>query len=182
MVERSVDQTSCNPMIHPTDSSVDALYRELRDIASDKLRFERADHTLQATALVNEALLKLGPRIDIGSWEDRSHFLRVATEAMRQILVDHARARLAQKRGARFRHESAKDIPMQLPLPSEEIIAIHECLDAFESEDPVKAQLVKLRIFAGFSHAEAAKELGISRQTADRYWAYAKVRLFSMIR
>ncbi len=76
---------------------------------------------------------------------------------------------------------SIEDFPMDLPLPAEELVAIHECLDVFEAEDPIKAQLVKLRVFAGLSHAEAAKELGLSRQTADRYWSYAKVRLYTLI-
>lgn len=100
---------------------------------------------------------------------------------MRRILVDHARTRLRQKRGGKISRQALPDLPIELPLPSEEIIAIHECVDRFADEDPVKAELVKLRIFAGLSHVDAAQELGISRQTADRYWAFAKPRLYSMI-
>ncbi len=164
-----------------TDSLLEAVYSELRSIARKQLRHERPDHTFQATALVNEVFLKLEGHPDGAAWESRSHFLRTAAEAMRRILVDHARARLAQKRGGDQPHEVFFDIPVELPLPSEEILAIHECLDKFAEEDPVKAELVKLRVFAGLSHQEAATELGISRQTADRYWAYAKARLYAMI-
>jgi RNA polymerase sigma factor (TIGR02999 family) len=167
-------------MNRSTDSLLETLYSELRDIAQNKLRSERSGHTLQATALVNEVFVKLNKRSQ-ANWQSRSHFMRVAVEAMRRILVDHARARLARKRGRAQQIKSLRDIPIEMPLPCEEIIAIHECLDNFAAEDPVKAQLVKLRIFAGFSHKEAAEELGISRQTADRYWAYAKVRLYAMI-
>ncbi len=169
-------------MSRSTDSLVETLYSELRDVAENKLRNERADHTLQATALVNEVFLKLKDRPEASNWASRSHFMRMAAEAMRRILVDHARLRLAQKRGGEHQRESLRDVPVELPLPSEEIIAIHECLDQFAAEDPVKAELVKLRVFAGLTHQEAAEELGISRQTADRYWAYARARLFSMIR
>lgn len=158
------------------------FYSELRSIARRKLKHERADHTLQPTALVNEVFLKLRNRPDLRDWESRAHFMRTAAEAMRRILVDHARARMALKRGGKVEHEVCHDIPIAMPLPSEEILAIHECLDQFYEEDPKKAELVKLRVFVGMSHQEAAEELGISRQTADRYWAYAKVRLYTMMR
>jgi RNA polymerase sigma factor (TIGR02999 family) len=164
-----------------TDPLLETMYSELRRIARHKLAGERPDHTLEATALVHEVVLKLGDHPTSPGWESRSHFLRTAAEAMRRILVDHARARLAAKRGGRQHREPLLDIPVELPLPSEEILAVHECLDRFAEEDPAKAELVKLRIFAGLSHQEAADELGISRQTADRYWAYAKARLYSMI-
>lgn len=168
-------------MSQSTDSLLETLYSELRRVARQKLAAERCDHTLQATALVHEVALKLGDQQNFPGWASRSHFLRTAAEAMRRILVDHARARLAAKRGGKKLRERFHDIPIELPLPSEEILAIHECLDKFAEEDPVKAELVKLRVFAGLSHQEAAAELGISRQTADRYWSYARARLYSMI-
>lgn len=168
-------------MSSSTDSLLETLYSELQDMARGQLRFERPDHTLQATALVNEVFVKLNGRAEAVEWESRSHFLRTAAEAMRRILVDHARMRLRHKRGGKTSRQALPDLAVELPLPSEEIIAIHECLDRFAEEDPVKAELVKLRIFAGLSHIEAAEELGISRQTADRYWAFAKARLYSMI-
>lgn len=170
--------SSCS---NSTASLLTAMYDELKKLASRKLASERPDHTLQATALVNEVSLKLC-KVDVNSsWRSRSQFLRVAAETMRRVLIDHARAKLAAKRGGDYRRVYPDDIPLQLPLPCEELIAIHECLDKFEQEDPVKAQLVKLRIFGGLSHREAAETLGISRQTADRHWNYAKVRLFAMI-
>lgn len=168
-------------MNQSTHALVETLYAELRALAEQKLRCERPDHTLQATALVNEVFVKLDNRPQSIGWESRSQFLRVAAEAMRRILVDHARRRMAHKRGGPQTRVPLQDIPIDLPLPSEEILAIHECLDRFAEEDPIKAELVKLRVFAGLSHQEAAQELGLSRQTADRYWAYARVRLYSMI-
>ena len=168
-------------MTFSTESLLEALYGELRELAQRKLGNERPDHTLQTTALINEAFIKLSDRPVGADWHSQSHFLRVAAEAMRRILVDHARARLAQKRGSGVPCQSDVDFPIELPLPPEEIIAIHECLDRFSEEDPIKAELVKLRVFAGLSHKEAAEQLEISRQTADRYWAYAKVRLYSMM-
>jgi len=164
-----------------TDALLQTLYSELRRLASQQLASERPDHTLQPTALVNEVCLRLYERPVGEDWQSRSHFLRTAAEAMRRILVDHARSRLAVKRGGGRRRHPMQDIPVELPLPSEELVAIHEVLDRFEQEDPVKAELVKLRIFAGLSHGETAEALGISRQTADRYWAYAKVRLYALI-
>lgn len=168
-------------MSHSTDLLLETLYSELRAVARNKLIGERPDHTLEATALVHEVALKLRGEPTAPEWESRSHFLRTAAEAMRRILVDHARARLATKRGGQQHREEFQDIPVELPLPSEDILAVHECLDRFAEEDPIKAELVKLRVFAGLSHQEAADELGLSRPTADRYWAYAKVRLYSML-
>ena len=168
-------------MANTTESLVEMLYLELRELAKSKLRTERPDHTLQPTALVNEVFLKLRDHRRANDWSSRSGFLRASSEAMRRILIDHARARLAAKRGGGHLRQQDLAIPIELPLPTEELIAIHECLDKFAEEDPVKAELVKLRVFAGLSHIEAANELGISRQTADRYWAYARVRLFSLM-
>lgn len=168
-------------MPHSTNTLIETLQTELRSLARQKLVGERGDHTLQATALVHEVFVKLTSSPSQIEWTSRHHFLRTAAQAMRQILVDHARARLAQKRGGFYQRHVSYDIPIELPLPSEEIIAIHDCLDRFAEEDPVKADLVKLRVFGGLSHQEAAAELGISRKTADRYWKYAKVRLYSMI-
>jgi RNA polymerase sigma factor (TIGR02999 family) len=167
--------------INSTDVLLQTVYTELKQVARKQLTAERADHTLQATALVNEVCLRMYARPVGVDWQSRSHFLRTAAEAMRRILVDHARHRLAAKRGGRNKREPVEDLPIELPLSPEELISIHDCLDRFELEDPVKAQLVKLRVFGGFSHQEAAEALGFSRQTADRYWKYAKVRLRAML-
>jgi hypothetical protein len=101
---------------------------------------------------------------------------------MRRILVDHARAKLSQKRAGDLRRNPLGEIPIELPLAPSDLLAVHEALDQFSAESPIKAQLVKLRIFVGMSQADAAAELNISRATADRYWKYSKVRLFTIIR
>ena len=168
-------------MTNSTDSMLKMMFSELRVIAQRQLKTERSDHTLQATALVHEVFIKFKGQQNQADWRSRSHFVRTAAEAMRQVLVDHARARSSRKRGGDQIVQRFADIPVDLPLPSDEILAIHECLEAFAEEDPVKADLVKLRVFAGLSHKEAAAELGISRQTADRYWSYAKLRLYTLI-
>ncbi len=174
----SVFMKASNPS---TDSLLQTLYIELRQIAQRQLSRERISHTLQATALVNEAYLRLKPdRLDEG-WKSKSQFLRAASEAMRRILVDHARAKLAVKRGGRLSEQEFREVPIELPLPADKLLAIHECLDKLAAEDSVKAELVKLRVFAGMSQKEASFALGLTKSTADRHWAYAKVRLMSMM-
>lgn len=164
-----------------TKSLVQTMYQELRQVARNHLRRERPDHTLQATALVNEAFMRLKPdRIQEG-WTSRSHFRRAASEAMRRILVDHARAKLTAKRGGDRERQPLADIPVELPLPPEDLLAIHESLDRFAEEDPVKAELVKLRVFAGMNQKAAAASLGLPKSTADRFWSYAKVRLVALM-
>jgi len=169
------------PASNSTDSLLAMLYDELRNVAGRQLRGERVDHTLQATALVNEAYLRLKPDRAADGWASKSQFLRAAAEAMRRILVDHARAKLAAKRGGPNAQQSFSQIPIELPLPPDELLAIHECLDRLAEEDPIKAELVILRVFGGMSHQEAASSLGLPRSTADRHWSYAKVRLVSMM-
>ncbi len=164
-----------------TDQLLEMLYVELRSMARQKLLRERPDHTLQATALVNEVYLKLRGEHETSGWSSRSHFLRAAAETMRRILVDSARAKLTQKRGGACERSELLPIPVELPLPPEELLGIHECLDRFSAEDPVKAELVKLRVFGGLTHQEAAEMLDLSRATADRYWAYAKARMMSLM-
>lgn len=164
-----------------TDSLFNSLYSELKQIASGRMLDERADHTLQSTAVVHEAYFRLCRERREEGWGSRSQFLSAASEAMRRILVDHARARMALKRGGKNREEEFAEPAFEFALPPEEIIAIHEVLDRFAEEDPQKAELVKLRVFAGLGHQEAAEVLGITRATADRHWAYAKLRLFTLI-
>ncbi|MEM9586528.1 MAG: ECF-type sigma factor [Planctomycetota bacterium] len=172
---RSVD-------VRATSSEMlEALYDDLKRVAAGKLTRERADHTLQATALVHEAFLRLrNDRVQQG-WDCPSDFVAAAAEAMRRILVDHARARLSSKRGGRSLREPLTDQPLPMPLSPDDVLSVHTALDELAAEDPIKAQLVKLRLFVGMDHLQAAKELGISRATADRYWSYAKVRLYTLI-
>lgn len=151
---------------------VPIAYTELRRLASAKLAAERPDHTLNATALVHEAYLRLGAE---QSFESRSAFFRAAAEAMRRILVDHARARQAQKRGGERRRVELDDAAS--PTRPEELLALDEALTELEGHDATAAELVKLRFFSGLGHGEAAETLGLSRRQADGLWALARAWL-----
>jgi RNA polymerase sigma factor (TIGR02999 family) len=154
------------------------VYDELRRLAAEKLAQEKPGQTLQATALVHEAYVRLaGPEGD-RHWNSRTHFFRAAADAMRWVLVDRARQKLAQKRGGAWRQVDLEQAAAVTQNPSDDVEALSEALDRLAAEDPVKAELVKLRFFAGLSVVEAADVLGISRATADRYWQYAKTWLY----
>ena len=157
------------------------VYEELRRLARARLARERPGHTLQATALVHEAYLRLlGGKA--ASWDDRGHFFAAAAEAMRRILIEHARARAAVKRGGgRRREELADDLqPIVTPLgDADDLLALDEALQKLAGEDPGKAELVKLLFFAGMTLAEAAEVLGMSRTAAHRQWTYARAWLRS---
>jgi RNA polymerase sigma factor (TIGR02999 family) len=155
------------------------VYDELRKLAAEKMAQERPGQTLQATALVHEAYLRLVDTDQARRWDSRGHFFAAAAEAMRRILVENARRRRSEKHGGRLRRidfEEAQSLAE--PPPADDLLALDEALDQLAAEDPVKVELVKLRCFAGLSHQEAAQALGISRATADRYWAYAKSWLY----
>ncbi len=150
------------------------VYDTLRRLAAAKLSSEPAGHTLQATALVHEAYLRL--RVGAG-FENRAAFLRAAAEAMRRILVDHARKKRAEKRGgAGMRFELSEGDRVVVPDP-DTLLAIDEALDQLNAEDPDAAALARLRLFAGLSVNEAAEALAVSRATAFRDWAYARACL-----
>jgi RNA polymerase sigma factor (TIGR02999 family) len=154
------------------------VYDELRKLAAAKMAQEVPGQTLQATALVHEAYMRLVDVEKAQHWDSRGHFFAAAAEAMRRILVENARRRASLKHGGnlqRLEFEQGLTFNQQRP---EDILALNEALDLLAAEDPVKAELVKLRCFVGMSHQEAATTLGISRPTADRYWAYAKARLY----
>jgi RNA polymerase sigma factor (TIGR02999 family) len=165
-----------------TEELMEVFYYELKGLAARQLQAEQADHTLQTTALVHEAYLRLRNSKNEHRWSGRSAFVAAAGEAMRRILVDHARARLTAKRGGKCQRQPLGDPPFALPLPAAELVAVHEALEKYELEDPRKAQLVQLRVFAGLNQRQAANEMGISLKTADRYWTVAKLRLYSMMR
>lgn len=148
------------------------IYAELRRLAAAKLAVEGPGHTLNATALVHEAWLKLAEASI--EWQDRSHFLRTAATAMRRILVDRARAKLSAKRDGGPRVELA-DFPA--PLPDDELLALDDALDKLAATRPDHARLVELRFFVGMSGDEAAAALGISPATADRQWRFARAWL-----
>lgn len=157
------------------------VYAQLRRMARAKMRLERRNHTLDATALVHEAFLRIA---NGESFESRRHFFGAAAEAMRRILVDHARAKQAQKRGGKGAQEhdiSPESIALRKWAISQHgddrIEQLDRALERFEQQAPDKAALVKLRYFVGLTIKEAAEVLGISPATADRHWAYAKVWL-----
>lgn len=154
------------------------VYDELRKLAANRLAHESPGQTLQATALVHEAYLRLTRSEPSRKWNGRTHFFRAAAEAMRRILVDAARNRGSLKRGGGFRQVDLEGIAATAADRSEDVEAISEALDQFARHDPTKAELVKLRYFVGLSVEEAAEVLGISRATADRQWRYAKTWLY----
>ena len=155
------------------------VYAELRQLARAKMAREQPGHTLQPTALVHEAWMRLGD----ARFENRAHFFGAAAEAMRRILVERARRKLREKRGAGAEHVDVDDLEIAAPTENaDELLRVHEVLDQLAAEDPQKAELVKLRFFVGLPLAEAGAVLGLPERTAKRHWAYARVWLFDAIR
>jgi RNA polymerase sigma factor (TIGR02999 family) len=161
----------------PADELLTFLYQELRVLAGQKLARENAGQTLQATALVHEAWLRLGADQQ-PHWENRAQFFSSAAEAMRRILVDTARRKQAERHGGRIERVAFEGLELAAPAEDDQLLAIHEALDRLASHDALKAELVKLKFFAGLTTEEAAKVLEISEPTAKRYWAYARAWLF----
>ena len=160
-----------------SESLLPLVYEELRKLATARLAQESPDQTLQPTALVHEAYLRLVDTDKAQHWNSRGHFFGAAAEAMRRILIDNARRKKRLKHGGdRNRVELEQPVAMT-DERADQLLALEEALTKLAKESPQKADLVKLRYFAGLSHQEAAKALGISRATADRYWSYAKVFL-----
>ena len=156
------------------------VYDELRRLAAANLAHEAPGQTLQATALVHEAYLRLVGGVE-PRFETRGHFFTAAAEAMRRILIDRARSKGRQKRGGNARRLELNELDLAAPPPDDDLLALDEALTKLEQEDRVKAELVKLRFFAGLSVEQAAAALGISRATADRYWSFARAWLFHEI-
>lgn len=156
------------------------VYEELRRVAAHRMAQQPAGHTLQATALVHEAFLRL-----IGNpehtWENRRHFFASASEAMRHILVDRARRKGAVRHGGDQARLQLDDVVVAGEAMAEHVIIVNDALDRLAEQDPVAAELVKLRFFAGFTFAQAAELLEISERTAKRLWAYARAWLFEEI-
>ena len=156
------------------------VYSELRRLAAAKMSREAPGQTLQPTALVHEAWLRLGG--DGQRWENRAHFFGAAAEAMRRILIDRARRKLAARHGGGQQRLDADEIDIAAPAKDDaELLAVHEALDQLAAHDTRKAELVKLRYFAGLTIDEAADILGISAPTAKRDWTYARAWLFREI-
>jgi RNA polymerase sigma factor (TIGR02999 family) len=154
------------------------VYDELRKLAAQRLAREAAGQTLQATALVHEAYLRLVDTESIRDWESRGHFFAAAAEAMRRILVESARRKQSNKHGGRHLRRDLGGIELAATPPSENLLALDEALTKLEGKAPLKARLVQLRYFTGLSIEEAARVLGISPATAKRHWTYARAWLF----
>jgi RNA polymerase sigma factor (TIGR02999 family) len=157
------------------------VYDELRNLAAQRLAQETPGQTLQATALVHEAYLRLVGGDQDQPWNSRGHFFAAAAEAMRRILVDNARRKHSHKRGGQRQRVGLEEAISLNESPADDLLALDEALTRLAREDPIKAELVKLRYFAGLSVEQTADALGISRATADRYWAYAKVWLYRAV-
>lgn len=157
-----------------TDELMSVVYGELRKIGAAKMAREQRGQTLQATALVHEAWLRLGNDV----FENRAHFFAAAAEAMRRILVERARRKNSAKHGAGAEHCDIEEVEIAAPLgDDDELLAVNDALDRLAACDPRKADLVKLRYFAGFSFEEAAEVLGVSVRTAARDWEFARAWL-----
>jgi RNA polymerase sigma factor (TIGR02999 family) len=166
------------------------VYDELRRLAAERLAHEKPGQTLQATALVHEAYLRLVGKpggasgTEQARWEGRGHFFAAAAEAMRRILIDQARRKHSAKRGGdrqRVPLDEAASLATAEGAPREDLLALDEALSQLEAEEPVKARLVQLRFFAGVSLEDAAEMLGVSPATAKRYWVYARSWLYGKL-
>jgi len=152
------------------------VYAELRQLAAAKLARERPGQTLQPTALVHEAWLRLGA--DQQHWENRKHFFAAAGEAMRRILIEKARRRMRVRHGAGQEHVSVDEVDVAMPAEDEQMLLLNDALEALAAEDPAQAEVVKLRFFVGLQEREIALALNLSEKTVQRRWAHAKVWLF----
>ncbi len=163
------------------DKLLPLVYEELRRLAAHKMSHELPGQTLQATALVHEAYIRL-----VGSeapnWNSRTLFFSAAAEAMRRILIDNARRKQRLKHGCGQQKADINDVEIAIDIPSEEMIALDEALAKLDNTDKVKADLVKLRYFAGLTLEQAADSLGLSQTTAKRYWIYARAWLYRQIK
>jgi RNA polymerase sigma factor (TIGR02999 family) len=171
---------------HAAEQLLPLIYDELRRLAAQKLAGEKPGQTLEATALVHEAYLRLvasrdasGPREE--HWDSRGHFFGAAAEAMRRILINRARDRKSLKRGGRWQRVDLDRLAVVTDASPDDLLAIDDALERLAQENPPCAELVKLRFFAGLTLDEAAASLGVARRTADRYWAYARAWLFEVL-
>jgi RNA polymerase sigma factor (TIGR02999 family) len=163
---------------HASEQLLPLVYDELRKLAAQRLAQEKPGQTLQATALVHEAYLRL---VDAGAapkWDSRGHFFAAAAEAMRRILIDNARRKQRVKHGAGLDRVDLDKVAIAIDSPIDDVLALDEALALLDRDDHLKAELVKLRFFAGLTLEEAGQMLGISPATADRYWAFARAWLY----
>jgi RNA polymerase sigma factor (TIGR02999 family) len=158
------------------------VYDELRRVAANKMAHEASHQTLQPTALVHEAWLRLNGGDETERWDGRAHFFAAAAEAMRHILIDRARRKQSLRHGGGQQRVDAASLDIAAPANADELLAVNEALDRLALADPAKAELVKLRYFVGMTIEEAADALGISEPTAKRRWSLARAWLFNEIR
>ncbi len=154
------------------------VYEELRKLAADRLAHEPSGQTLQATALVHEAYVRLVDVEEQQEWDGRGHFFAAAAEAMRRILVDNARRKKALRHGGHLQQQSLDQFEPQIAGPDDKLLALDEALQQLAQQDQIKAELVQLRYFGGMTNDDAARLLGISSATAERYWTFARAWLF----
>jgi RNA polymerase sigma factor (TIGR02999 family) len=173
LILESIDQG--NPQL--ADQLLPLVYDKLRRLAAHKLSQEPPGQTLDATALVHEAYLKLAGSTEARTWESRGRFFAAAAEAMRRILVDRARHKRSDKGGGKHLRQEVEESELIAPEVTTELLAVDEALNALTAADAQAAELVKLRYFAGLSIPDAAKALGISSRSADRLWVYARAWL-----
>jgi RNA polymerase sigma factor (TIGR02999 family) len=166
---------------HAADQLLPLVYDELRRLAAQKLAQEKPGQTLQATALVHEAYLRLVDVEKARHWDSRGHFFTAAAEAMRRILIDNTRRHRAQKRGGGQQRIDLPELAEPTTVDPVDLLALDEALKRLEALHPQKTQVVKLRFFAGCGLEETAEMLGISRATAERHWAYALAWLFGQL-
>jgi RNA polymerase sigma factor (TIGR02999 family) len=168
------DQKSANELLS-------LVYDELRSLAAAKMAREASGQTLQATALVHEAWLRLGADSQ-PMWQNRAHFLGAAAEAMRRILVENARRKLRLKRGGGAVRAELHESAIEAPADDEKVIKVHEALEILAAENPEMAKIVTMKFFVGLKHEEIATVLGVNEKTVRRHWEVAKVKLFRSIK
>jgi len=162
------------------DELLPMVYAELRKLAAYKMAHNAAGHTLQPTALVHEAWLRLVGN-DNPTFENRAHFFAAAAEAMRHLLIDNARRKLARRHGGGLNPVDVETLEIAMPATEDHLLAVSEALDQLAARSPVEAQVVKLRFFVGMTAAESAEVLGISESTVKQYWSHAKTWLYHEI-
>jgi len=166
---------------HAAEELLPLVYAELRALAAAKMARENPGQTLQATALVHEVWLKLAGN-ERAAWKNRGHFLAVAAESMRRILIDRARHKARQRHGGDWQRVDLEHVTVAMEDPDDTVLAVNEALEKLRSQDPLKAEIVLLRYFVGLGQEEIARLLGISEATVRRHWAYARSWLFAELK
>ena len=180
-VPRSVSTTEPGDQ-HAPEQLLPLVYDELRKLAAIKMAQEKPGQTLQATALVHEAYLRLLGSANAHAWNSRAHFFAAAAEAMRRILIESARRKSRIKHGGELKRVDAGEVDVPLPLPDEELLALDEALNRLATVDARAAEVVKLCFFVGLTQEQAAREIGLSVSTAERLWSFARAWLYREVR